>query len=708
MTAKKAMTGVVILVVLVLGGASLIFREALTERLSGNAAGESASTQAGAPENGLAARSPNAAAGGPAAKNAASQTPPQEVVGPAQKTLPAAPATEGSQKKPEVTGPPTSFSGLVYTGDMRPVPDARVWLEVTPDAYSETDTFQTTTGQDGRYTVSRVNRFGGAMLYAHAKGYIVEHNQSLVKPGEQYPDINFLLTPAAAHVKGIVVTTNGLPVEGAAVSLVSLKTPPVPSPTEPGVVTGGGCSWSPRVLFTVTGAEGTFDIELPMQGGCAFHVKKEGVGEGVFAEVESGTENARFVLTALGAIAGTVTLSDGRPAAGYFVAVIGDCPYNPGSAERPFYSPIPNASITCTTDENGHYKLEEISPQSLYEVGVAKESDKQFSRNERGFITTPLASKAGLHVEAGQVLEGIDFQLIDNPYVRLYGHVYEEASGKPVAGVNIGCSRLSPGRLYGTNRTDSQGAYELRFTVDNQTNVMVLGTYLSVLGGWSAPLRCTDENTPTTMDVSPGDEKQLDWITDTPLSIPVKAVDAAGAPVTGLWIGVGIVSDTGAREYSSAQCKPTDGNGQCLLDGLPPKNTYFVWVQEQERSGAGKDAVPLAQSEALNVPLGQAAPEVVLVIEEKGGVEGVAVFEDGSPAAAVSLTISAEGGDPVTAVTKNDGAFTAVSALRPGDYAELTLAATVEGASFSAKTPEVHVMANAIIDLGTITLLPTQ
>lgn len=409
MTVKKAVTGVLVLVALVLGGASFIFREALMERLSGDTAGESASTQAG-----LHQIAPGPGTAHPAAKQAQNQAPPREQVNPAQEVSPAAPATEGSQQKPEVTGPPASFSGLVYTGDMRPVPDAQVWLDVTPDAFTEPTSFQTTTGPDGRYMISSVNRFGGAMLYAHAKGYIMEFNQFFLKPGEQHPE-NILLTPAAAHVKGVVVTPDGQPVEGADVSLVSLRTPPVPSQSEPGVVTGGAFSWSPRVIFTVTAADGSFDIELPMRGSCDFHVRKKGVGEGVFPEVESGTENARFVLTALGAITGTVTLADGRPAAGYFVAVIGEYPYKPGSAEPPFYSPIPNASITCTTDENGHYKLEEISPQSQYEVGVAKESDRHFTRNERGFISKPLASKADLHVEAGQVLEGIDFQLIETP-----------------------------------------------------------------------------------------------------------------------------------------------------------------------------------------------------------------------------------------------------------------------------------------------------
>jgi len=701
MTVKKAVTGVLVLVALVLGGASFIFREALMERLSGDTAGESASTQAG-----LHQIAPGLGTAHPAAKQAQNQAPPREQVNPAQEVSPAAPATEGSQQKPEVTGPPASFSGLVYTGDMRPVPDAQVWLDVTPDAFTEPTSFQTTTGPDGRYMISSVNRFGGAMLYAHAKGHLMEFNQFFLKPGEQHPETNFLLTPAAAHVKGLVVTTAGRPVERAEVSLVSLRTPPEPSQSEPGVVTGGAFSWSPRVnFFTVTAADGSFDIELPMRGSCDFHVRKTGVGEGVFPEVESGTENARFVLTALGAIAGTVTLSDGRPAAGYFVAVIGECPYKPGSAEPPFYSPIPNASITCTTDENGHYKLEEISPQSQYEVGVAKESDRHFTRNERGFISKPLASKADLHVEAGQVLEGIDFQLIDNPYVRLYGHVHDDTTGKPVAGVSIGCSRMSPGKLYGTNRTDDQGAYELSLTLDKQTMVVVFGTYLSVLGGWGAPLRCTDEKTPLTMDLSPGDEKQLDWITDAPLSIPVKAVDPAGAPVPAVWIGTGIVKENGAREFSSSRSLPTDANGQCLIENLPPKNTYFVWAEEHERSGIGKDVVPLAQSEALTVPLGQTAPEVVLVIEDKGGIEGVAVFEDGSPAGEVSLTISAEGSAPVTAVTKSDGAFTAVAAFLPGNYAEITFTATVEGASFTAKLAEVEVVANAIIDLGPIVLV---
>ncbi len=594
-------------------------------------------------------------------------------------------------------GPLASISGTVVSEQAFPVAGARVYVTVTTEEGAEI-LFEGATNSDGTYALT-VNAAGFANAFVEAEGLSMQNQQlGPLAPGQKLTGVDFTLYTAGGTVTGIVVTEEDAPVGRAKVVLDQLA----------------DSSWTTSFkggIFTIAGEDGTFSIEIPQKGVCTFLVKAEGHSPGNFAGIASDAKDVRFVLPAAAAVTGTVLRHDGSPAVDVTVTVAGECAAESGGMPS-VPMPPPQMGAAATTDETGAYRLEELSPQSMYTIGAFDLSPADLRKGWQEYQLRPAAMRMGIRVEGGQTLDGIDMALPENPDVRIHGRVVDTATGAPARNLLLGATAMpdaeTPHRFLGIGHTDAQGHYEIKATLDRQALIMIIGTYSCQLGGIGAKLAGTGGDVGSTLTLNPGDEMEVDFTVDAPLSIPVRVVDGAGQPISGINVGVGSIKD-GAWQHGSVRYVTTDASGIAVCTGLPPSYTLFVYAVGGSGvpSPRGGQPITLAQHGPISGKPGETVPEVTLVVELKGGIEGVLVNADGEPLANAPLRVSA-GEQTITTQTRADGGFTIVYAFSPGLYGELSLTTTVEGAAYAGTTNDVELIADGITDLGPVALEDTS
>jgi RNA polymerase sigma factor (sigma-70 family) len=612
---------------------------------------------------------------------------------------------EGVQE--DQTGLPASVAGSVQDEDAYPVAGVHIWVEVKGAATSIARAFDTETDGDGQYVISDVSASGSGTIYAKAEGYLMQ-NRSLgvIREGASLTDVDFTLSHARYLVRGTVVTELDQPVPEAEVSLVAMEEPPPVAEWSRGI--------GSRFIFDVTTPKGEFEIAVPDEALCTFSVVKEGFAEGRFGNIPTGTEDARFVLTGFGTIAGRVTRSDETPAAGFIVAVTAKSTYDPDNPE--YYDPQLSQrrfEQRVVIDDEGFYSLEDLSPLIAYDLGVFDESEGRLRRGWRRYPIQPLAYEQKLHVEPGEVLP-VDFQLLENPYARISGHVKDAVSAEPLQGFGMHCGTHAPYKFLAWAKTDRRGYFELEFTLNEESSIYVGGSRDTPLGGAGVPLwRAEDMRPLGLLPMSPGDEITLEVVAAAAFEIAVRVVDGNGQPVPGMGVGAGFVRDDGQWDYGGGRCILTDESGQCVCKGLPPNRSYFVWAQRPQdpQDRIGGNPIPLAQYGPIEGELGETVLEVVLIVGILGGLEGVVADAEGNPLANVPVVITAPSPgsaqpQSVHVQTRADGWFTMVHALMPGSYPKLTVSATVEGMVLQGCIEAVEITEGVVVDAGTILLQP--
>lgn len=593
-------------------------------------------------------------------------------------------------------GPSATITGRVISEQAFAVSGARVYVTVTTEEGAET-LFEGVTNSDGTYalTVSA----GFANVFVEADGFSMQNQQlGPLAPGQRLTGVDFTLYTAGGTVTGIVVTEDDAPVARAKVLLDLLADSDWTSSFNGG-------------MFAMADEDGTFSIGIPVKGTCTFSVKAEGHSPGYFAGIPSDAKDVRFVLPAAAAVAGTVLRHDGSPATGITVTVAGECAAEQGGMPSALTAPL-QVGATTTTDETGAYRLEGLSPQSMYTIGAFDLSPADLRKGWREYQLRPAAIRAGIRVKGGQTLGGADMTLPENPDVRIHGRVTDAATGTPAVILGLGAGVMpdaeSPYRFLGFGRTDVHGRYEIKMALDRPTQVMINGTYMCQLGGIGAKLvRTEGGQADSTLTLNPGDEMEVNFTTDAPLSIPVRVVDEVGQPIAGVNVGVGSIKD-GAWQHGFRYVT-TDAAGIAVCAGLPPSYTFFVYAVSgsEVSSPHGGQPITLAQHGPISGKPGETVPEVTLVVELKGGIEGVLTNADGEPLANAPLRVSA-GEQTITTQTRADGGFTIVYAFSPGLYGELSLTTTVEGAAYAGTTSDVEIVADGITDLGPVALEDTS
>ena len=661
----------------------------------------------------------------------------QEDIAPSPTIVPAVVSTE-----PEASPPaspeiaitdhrPASVSGQITTRDGTPIPDAEVILEIARDGDRSdiAKRYRTTAGPDGVYRIAGIDVFDDAVLYASADGYTMDFRTVDIREAMQKQDLDMLLARAAFYVAGYVRSQSRQPIPDASVDTMyyGYDEDGLAFTAATGRTTGniGGI----KLTFAITDSQGHFKLALPREGLCDLRVVKEGYGPGFFPRVPAGTDNADLVLRIGGAIEGRVTTMEGKPVAGERVTVRGDVLPGGLTPSDVRIQTLPAAPASAVTDERGFYTVDGLGEDYAYTVAIAGASASniqdlptaqglrtiaemmaEFNRDAVGEADVA-AQKADVRVKSGQTTRSVDLVVGVTNYGTVFGTVTDRSSGKPVCPIAItaatvdaegtGLRAVMKGSHGGTAVTDLDGRYVLRIANLQGRTQFRIGHVFMTEGGsaWEQP-----EDIAETVDLGPGDEREVNLTIDAPVTVPVRYVGTNGAPREGVLAAMRCAGCGGG-------CGGTlisDAEGRVKFHGIRSGVSLeaIAWVE------IGSDLKTVGVSEPFTGEPGETMPEVTVICTSSGGIAGAMTFPDGNPVADAELIAGAIQPDGTVTrveaqiVTDASGVFVLGEAFPEGIYAAvgLGLLAGDPALPYSVTIPNVEIAAGAITDLGALTV----
>ena len=466
------------------------------------------------------------------------------------------------------------------------------------------------------------------------------------------------------------------------------------------------------MVFASTDERGYFTLAIPASGLCDLLIKHEDYAPASFPQVPTGTENARFVLHADGAIAGKVTRIDGQPVPGATITVTGHVLPGGLAPSEIQIQQIPIESVAVQAAADGRYEARGLGADFYYAVKAASPEQK------RTLVVTPLetialvgAKKLGVRVSAGQTTSGVDLIIGSIDAATLHGIVTDRTSGDPVPYVTVrGASadpaldgpEVSTGRRWYSAKvmnaamTDADGAYTLVLpNLEEETEFRAGCAYMTEGGsGWPHP-----EETVVMVDLKPGETKELNFEIDAPVTAPVRYVKENGDPVE----GVKAAMRQAGRKYGCGGTLISNEEGRVTFHGLPPFLTLqaVAWTDEIKEIG---------QSKPFSGEPGETVEEVVVVCHETGGIEGVVLDAAGQPLANTDIAcyvVLPDGSmmdGRFQTTTGPGGEFCWPDELRVGNYPRLFIGyeEAQEGHVGVGVIENVDIQADAITGLGNI------
>lgn len=93
-----------------------------------------------------------------------------------------------------------------------------------------------------------------------------------------------------------------------------------------------------------------------------------------------------------------------------------------------------------------------------------------------------------------------------------------------------------------------------------------------------------------------------------------------------------------------------------------------------------------------------------MTIEAKGGMEGLLTDPTGAPLGEAGFTVAHtnDSHQTIHGITKPDGIFVLVHALKPGRYPELTLTVAQGEEALQTTLNDIEITSESIVDLGTL------
>lgn len=221
------------------------------------------------------------------------------------------------------------------------------------------------------------------------------------------------------------------------------------------------------------------------------------------AEAEN-IENVDFSLTRGGVLTGKVTDPDDRPVIAETVRA-----YKLGADGKRNSAGIPDFSA-WQTDDRGVYRIFGLDP-GRYIIAAGASSEDAVLRMGAGaggayYRRTfhPQAVEEAqakiIEVRAGGEVENVDIKLAPSSKNKTFaatGRVIEAETGKPVAGVMIGCGVTKKGSAsfgFGGSATNSAGEFRLEGLTPNSYNAYVIGIEASENYGETLDFEITDSD----------------------------------------------------------------------------------------------------------------------------------------------------------------------------------------------------------------------
>ncbi len=614
--------------------------------------------------------------------------------------------------------PTASISGYVFDNAGYTLEGASVFAEILVKNVLKRG-YSVRTNADGRYEILDIDMFDGTAVYAAANEYIMQRRHVGLTPGKQYENINFTLQRAISFVAGHVVSEDKKPIAEASVDVMyyGYEEEGLAITAKTGGTTGtiGG-----KLLFATTDENGYFEIGIPDEGLCDFRVEKNGFGSGFFPQVATGTMDALFVLLSGGSIAGRVTKAKGKPVQETTVTITGEALPGGLAPSKVKIQPLPLSPKVVHTDANGDYVADGLGENYIYTVRAYnpeyKETEEAPEENGVREITNMIrtvtgntdlsvAKRTGIRVKAGSTTGGIDFEFGSARSAMVYGKVTDRTTGLPAGTVTVSAmiaepdNELEPHLGSGTV-TYPDGSYSLSIKdlSDKQTfEIRIL--YMTEGGSaWSQPPEPV-----AVIELEPGDEEEVNFTVDAPIIVPVRYVGENGEPIQDVSAGIRQAGRGGA----CGGMLSSDADGRVTFHGIPPfvELKVIAWSSDYNTIGI---------SNPFSGQPGETVPEVVVVCNSTGGIEGIVVDQDTNPVSDTEIKIqfsvrrfdNAIVNGARAANSDADGFFAALDAIPTGICERLLISCKASDPDniLIGSIENVEIMADSVSDVGVIVL----
>ncbi len=641
---------------------------------------------------------------------------------------PPAPTIEGKDDTPGLDEPPAavkpaSVSGHVNDDAGYPLDGARICVEIVRDGdwNDVIASYAAQANTDGLYEVGGIDVFGDAAVFASAEGRIMQASRIALSPGARRDGVDFTLPQAAHFVAGRVISEHRVPVPEAHVGLMYYGYDEEDiARTEATGATIGGIGGT-KLAFAATGDRGYFEIAVPEEGLCDLRVEKDGFGRRFFARIPTGTFDAEFMLRAEGAIAGVVTSTEGEPIEGAAVKVVGKALPGGLAPSAMHIQELPATTVTANTDANGEYLVDGLGEDYIYTVSASAPGpldtnedlpDEQGTHHIANTIThwgnmsycPPMHAKAeGVRVVAGQTTPHVDLVFGSTACAILYGMVTDRTTGAPACPVTVEASALDAQEksLRGTAATSPDGSYRILIQDLAETYPFRVCYCFVTEGGsaWPWP-----ENAVATIDLGPGDEEEINFTVDAPVTVPVRYMDEDGVSIEGVPAGMREAGGSGG----CGGALTSDADGRVTFHGIPP----FIALEALAWKSSEYTRVTIGVSEPFTGQPGETLPDVVVICHAVGGIQGVVVDGDGIPFAGRKIAcyaLSSDGAltEGIKAMLDPQGAFYLPEALPHGNYRRVfILHPCAADEVYVGVVENVDIGTEGITDLGVIATTP--
>jgi hypothetical protein len=567
-----------------------------------------------------------------------------------------------------------SISGMVVDESGNPVAGAQVTVVSTGfDKENETDFALAFMDKEhlafaiasasGQYEVSGIKFSGLAVIRAYADGSS-GRAQVGVKPGESLQHVDVTVGPGVA-LAGRVIHV-GAPVADAVVTAVAFV--PESGPFSE-AVNGGNVA--------VTDENGDFRIGFRGRGMAALEATSKDFGQALFQDIPvGGSSPVELRLQKPASLMGHVTARGNQ--AGFTVVLTRVWEQRNANADGSVtgIGPVYSAEV----GQDGKYLIPAVDPGAAYQAIVRSASKP---------LTDP---KLAGPFEPGQT-QVLDFTVEGEIVIR--GHLLGAQTGQPLGNAYVLCKRKDGGDLNAPNvRVKFDGTFEIQ-TAGGGSYILVprytpTGPDIG-LSQWMREVNCES-----------GDTFEVDLMLPEPCVLPVRVVDAMGAPVPGVGVYLGSMDETGVV-HMSERLGATDNTGLFVCANVMPG--VETWAE------VGKEGENRARTRHVVGQPGEPLSEEVVAFFSTSGVEGFAVAPDGTPLAnvGISLFIVTSDNSPqagLSATTDPGGHFVVKEGI-PGTPTIINMfLKTGEEAPPMSSVGPIQCIPGQILNLGAVVFLP--
>ncbi|HRI87900.1 MAG TPA: sigma-70 family RNA polymerase sigma factor [Candidatus Hydrogenedentes bacterium] len=439
--------------------------------------------------------------------------------------------------------------------------------------------FTAITNEAGRFLVSGVMYEGSAAVSAFADGYTLQGQRPVqiqIRAGDSVNNLRITMEQGKG-LHGRLLAPDGSPVQDGNVTVVAFRS--------------RGENPNGNLANTNTDANGRFHFAFPRQGNAFLVTSSLKYGGASFDDIPVGTDDiVELKMPAAARLTGTISGTTGEPLENLLVLLQGTA--NDGSGQRR----VEAASLyAAKTDSSGKYAIEAIDTNQAYTVHVAN-----MDRSPR---SQPLA----LPDFSPGSTQTWNYTLQETIQVR--GRVTGEKTGLPLANIKVAALKDGAPVLNSETAVNADGTYEMSLTSGP-------GNYVIYPRLWRIEPDTTGYDWGRAVVLTPEQDTVVDLTFMDTATISIRVVDASGAPIDGMMLGLR------EDDHTWMPVAKTSDDGRFKYAGvMPGVETNFVVYEGRDHVGATTPVI---------AEPGEVVPEETVVVYGSAGIEGIATKPDGS------------------------------------------------------------------------------